>query len=129
LFISKALANELTIFGAKYANALSSGIKTGSSNDNEGFRQLQSNIEDWAIKKGIRPMFNKGKIGKHTYRNLAFLISKSIRQKGIPKRFGYQGSGFIQAVKVEMEKKITDIIFEGYKKDLEEKLEIITNKK
>ena len=128
-FTHKALADELTIFGARYAEALSSGIKTGTSGDVQGFKDMQLNIIKWAKMKGIKPKKARGVIKESDWKSLGFVMSRSIRKKGISKRFGYKGSGFIQSVKSELESKITDIIFQGYKKDLEEQLEIITNKK
>lgn len=127
-FTYEALGNELRLFGAKYANALSEGIKTGSQGKNEEFKQLQSNIIKWAKHKGIRPRDKKGRFSKN-WKSLGFVLARSIRQKGISKRFGYKGSGFISTVKKEMESTITDIIFQGYKKDLEEQLNNITNNK
>ena len=54
--------------------------------------------------------------------SMANAMAISIRRRGISKRFGYKGSGFIQEVKKSMESKISNIILEGYKKDLQEQL-------
>tara|TARA_R110000796_G_scaffold822_4_gene3176 strand:- start:1670 stop:2182 length:513 start_codon:yes stop_codon:yes gene_type:complete len=122
-----AAANELSIFASKYAGALSGGISTGGGSDAEGFKKMQSNLIKWAKMKGIRPQIRdkKGrfaKINDKSWKSLGFVLARSIRQRGLSKRFGYKGSGFIQEVKNSMESKITDMIMEGYKKDLQEQL-------
>lgn len=122
-----AAANELSIFASKYAGALSDGISTGGGSDAEGFKQMQSNIIKWAKIKGIRPQIRdkKGRFSKvndKSWRSLGFVLARSIRQRGLSKRFGYKGSGFMQEVKKSMESKITNMILEGYKKDLQEQL-------
>ena len=122
-FRYRVIKNELHLFGEEYANALSKGISTGSSGKEAEFEKMQLNIIKWAKIKGIRPQIRdkKGRFTKvtdRTWKSLGFVLSRSIRKKGISKRFGYKGSGFIQEVKNSMEKKITSIIEEGYKKDL-----------
>ena len=77
--------------------------------------------------KGIRPQVRdkKGRFQKvtdRTWKSLGYVLSRSIRRKGISKRFGYKGSGFITQVKSSMEKKLTSMILEGYKKDLLEQI-------
>ena len=126
-FTYSNVAEELNVYGKRYAKALSEGISTGGGGSKAGFEQLQSNIIKWAKIKGIRPQVRdkKGRFQKvtdRTWKSLGFVLARSIRKKGISKRFGYKGSGFIQEVKNSMEKKITSIITEGYKKDLLEQL-------
>ena len=126
-FDYSVVANELKVMSEKYAGALSEGISTSGSGDKAEFEKMQINIIKWAKMKGIRPQVRdkKGRFQKvtdRTWKSLGFVLSRSIRKKGISKRFGYKGSGFIQEVKTSMEKKITDIITEGYKKDLLEQI-------
>jgi len=126
-FDYSVVANELKVMSEKYAGALSEGISTSGSGDKAEFEKMQINIIKWAKIKGIRPQVRdkKGRFQKvtdRTWKSLGFVLSRSIRKKGISKRFGYKGSGFIQEVKTSMEKKITDIITEGYKKDLLEQI-------
>jgi folate-dependent tRNA-U54 methylase TrmFO/GidA len=126
-FDYSVVANELKVMSEKYAGALSEGISTNGSGDKAEFEKMQINIIKWAKIKGIRPQVRdkKGRFQKvtdRTWKSLGFVLSRSIRKKGISKRFGYKGSGFIQEVKTSMEKKITDIITEGYKKDLLEQI-------
>ena len=119
-FDYSVVANQLQIMSEKYAEALSEGVSKGNGN-RDAFNKKMINIEEWASKKGIVPRDKNGKFVKRTksaIRNMVFGISVSIGKKGISKRFGYEGSGFIQEVKNSMEKKITNIIEEGYKKDL-----------
>jgi hypothetical protein len=126
-FDYSVVANQLQVMSEKYAGALSEGISTGGSGNKAEFEKMQINIIKWAKAKGIRPQVRdkKGRFTKvtdRTWKSLGYVLSRSIRRKGISKRFGYKGSGFIQEVKTSMEKKITEIITEGYKKDLLEQI-------
>ena len=115
-----AAANELSVFASKYAGALSDGIKT-RGDANKSSEEFRNSIIKWAKSKGITPRRNKK--GRFTsYMSMANAMAISIRRRGISKRFGYKGSGFIQEVKKSMESKISNIILEGYKKDLQEQL-------
>ena len=119
----KAEITKLTIFAKEYAGALSKGISTGSSGDVAGGKLLKSNLIEWAKSKGMRPNFRtKGgqfkKVTENSWNKLGFVLSRSLREKGISKRFGYQGSGFIKTVQDQTEVKIMDIIMKGFKKDL-----------
>lgn len=126
-FDYSVVANELQVKAEKYAGALSEGISTGGSGDKAEFEKMQLNIIQWAKAKGIRPQVRdkKGRFQKvtdRTWKSLGYVLSRSIRRKGISKRFGYKGSGFITQVKSSMEKKLTSMILEGYKKDLIEQI-------
>ena len=126
-FDYSVVANDLQIMSEKYAGALSEGISTNGSGDKAEFEKMQINIIKWAKIKGIRPQVRdkKGRFKKvtdRTWKSLGYVLSRSIRRKGISKRFGYKGSGFITQVKSSMEKKLTSMILEGYKKDLLEQI-------
>jgi len=126
-FDYSVVANELQVKAEKYAGALSEGISTNGSGDKSDFERMQLNIIKWAKTKGIRPQVRdkKGRFQKvtdRTWKSLGYVLSRSIRRKGISKRFGYKGSGFITQVKSSMEKKLTSMILEGYKKDLIEQI-------
>ena len=126
-FDYSVVASELQVKAEKYAGALSEGISTGSSGKEAEFEKMQLNIIEWAKTKGIRPQVRdkKGrfqKVTSRTWKSLGYVLSRSIRRKGISKRFGYKGSGFITQVKSSMEKKLTSMILEGYKKDLLEQI-------
>ena len=96
--------NELYIFGEQYANALSDGIKTDSTY-NKSSEQFRKSIIDWAKSKGITP--KRDKKGRFTsYMSMANAITKSIRRKGISKRFGYEGSGFVKRVQEQTREQI-----------------------
>ena len=119
-FSYSAAANELSVFASKYAGALSGGIKT-RKDTNKSSEEFRNSIIKWAKSKGITPRRNKK--GRFTsYMSMASAIAISIRRRGVSERFGYKGSGFIQEVKKSMESKITNMILEGYKKDLQEQL-------
>lgn len=122
-FRYRVIANELHLFGEEYANALSKGISTRGGGSKEDFEQLQRNIIQWAKIKGIRPQIRdkKGRFTKvtdRTWKSLGYVLARSIRTRGISKRFGYKGSGFIQTVKSQMKKEVASIISAGYKKDI-----------
>jgi hypothetical protein len=126
-FDYSVVANELQVKAEKYAGALSEGVSTNGSGDKADFERMQLNIIKWAKIKGIRPQVRdkKGRFQKvtdRTWKSLGYVLSRSIRRKGISKRFGYKGSGFITQVKNSMEKKLTSMILEGYKKDLIEQI-------
>ena len=126
-FDYSVVANELQVKAEKYAGALSEGISTGGSGNKAEFEKMQLNIIQWAKTKGIRPQVRdkKGRfqnVTDRTWKSLGYVLSRSIRRKGISKRFGYKGSGFITQVKTSMEKKLTSMILEGYKKDLLEQI-------
>ena len=115
--------DELYIFAEQYANALSDGISTGGGSDKEGFNRLQSNIIRWAKIKGIRPQIRdkKGrfrKVSDNTWKSLGYVLARSIRRRGISKRFGYKGSGFISLVQEQTKEQIKTILKEGYRKDI-----------
>ena len=129
-FRYRVIKNELHLFGEEYANALSKGISTGGNGNKAEFEKMQRNIIQWAKIKGIRPQIRdrKGRFTKvtdRTWKSLGYVLSRSIRRKGISKRFGYKGSGFIQTVKEQTEKQIIEIISTGYKKDILAQLDTI----
>lgn len=119
-FDYSVVANELQVKAEKYAGALSGGIKT-RKDANKSSEEFRNSIIKWAKSKGITPRRNKK--GRFTsYISMANAMAISIRRKGISERFDYKGSGFITQVKSSMEKKLTSMILEGYKKDLQEQL-------
>ena len=129
-FRYRVIEDELHLFGEEYANALSKGISTAGSGSKKGFEQLQRNIVQWAKIKGIRPQIRdkKGRFTKvtdRTWKSLGYVLARSIRTKGISKRFGYKGSGFIQTVKQQTQEEIKEILSEGFRKDILAKLDTI----
>jgi hypothetical protein len=122
-FDYSVVANELQVMSEKYAGALSEGISTNGSGNKAEFEKMQINIIKWAKIKGIRPQVRdkKGRftnVTDRTWKSLGFVLSRSIRRKGISKRFGYKGSGFIQTVKEQTQKEIVEILSAGFKKDI-----------
>lgn len=114
--------NTVLIYGAKYTMALSDGIKNrNKSNSKTKFDKKLSNIREWANTKGITPRDAQGRLLPRTdrnMRNMAYFISRSIKEKGISKRFGYKGSGFFEKMTENTIIKVSDIISEAYKKDI-----------
>jgi hypothetical protein len=119
--------NELYIFGEQYANALSDGIKNKSNSKGVSPKFVDS-ILDWMKHKGIQPRDRKGRyvsIKSYTNRSIANAIARGIKKNGISKRFGYKGSGFIQAVQEETKEEIKRILKEGYRKDIAAQLKTL----
>jgi len=129
-FRYETTANNLAIFSAKYARALSDGIK----NKGKYNKEMSNNLASWARSKGMRPLFrdSKGrfrKVSESSFKSLGFVLARSIAGKsnarepknkkgGISKRFGYKGSGFFQTMEDQLKEQIRTILSESYKKDL-----------
>ena len=116
-FRYETTANNLAIFSAKYARALSDGISKKNPNYNKSSDEFRDSIIKWAKTKGITP--KRDKKGRFTsYMSMANAMAISIRRKGISERFGYQGSGFFQTMEDQLKEQIRTILSESYKKDL-----------
>ena len=129
-FDYSVVANELKVMSEKYAGALSEGISTGSSGKKAEFEKMQLNIIKWAKIKGIRPQVRdkKGRFTKvtdRTWKSLGYVLSRSIRRKGISERFNYKGRGFVKTVKQQTQKEIKEILSAGFKKDILARLDTI----
>ena len=112
--------NELYLFGKQYANALSDGIK--NKNNSKGVSsQFVDSILVWMRDRRIQPRDKKGRyvgIKSYTQRSIANAIARGIKKNGISKRYGYKGSGFIQAAQDQTREQIKTILKEGYRKDI-----------
>ena len=122
-FRYETTANNLAIFSAKYARALSDGISKKDPNYDKSSESFRDSIIDWAKTKGMRPQFRdkKGrftKVSDRSWNSLGHVLARSIRRKGISKRFGYKGSGFFQTMEDQLKEQIRTILSESYKKDL-----------
>ena len=117
----KVKGNIVTIEANRYIEALSGGIQK------KKFPNVDR-IKEWAKDKGLQPRDKKGRFLSRTDANmnkLAFVIGRSIRDKGISKRFGYQGSGFLEEIKKDVVNNVKDMIAEAYKLDIIVKLKEI----
>jgi len=125
----KVKGNIVEISANKYIGALSGGI------NKKKFPNVY-NILEWAKSKGLQPRGAKGRLLSRTDANMksmAFVISRSIagqspspdKKGGISKRFGYKGSGFLEEIKKDVVKNVTDMIAEAYKLDIIVKLKEI----
>ena len=113
--------NIVTIEANRYIEALSGGIQK------KKFPNI-GRIREWAKDRGLQPRDKKGRFLSRTDANmnkLAFVIGRSISEKGISKRFGYQGSGFLEEIKKDVVNNVTDMIAEAYKLDIIVKLKEI----
>ena len=121
----KVKGNIVTIEANRYIEALSGGIKNRGKGGKAEFESKVASIKEWARAKGITPR-NKNKSGRFISADkMAVAIAFGIRNKGISKRFGYQGSGFLEEVKKDVVKNVTDMIAEAYKLDIIVKLKEI----
>lgn len=117
----KVEGNTVTVEGNKYIGAISGGI------NKKKFPNVDR-IKQWAKDRGIQPRNNKGRFVARTDANmnsLAFVIGKSISERGISKRFGYKGSGFLEEMEKNVVKNVTEMIAEAYKLDIIVKLKEI----
>lgn len=121
--------NIVEVSALEYIGALSDGIHKKKFPN--GY-----NILEWAKSKGLQPRGAKGRLLSRTDANMksmAFVIARSIagqspspeKKGGISKRFGYQGSGFLEEIKKDVVKNVTDMIAEAYKLDIIVKLKEI----
>ena len=113
--------NIVEVSALEYIGAISDGIHKKKFPN--GY-----NILEWAKSRGLQPRGAKGRLLSRTDANMksmAFVIARSISEKGISKRFGYQGSGFLEEIKKDVVKNVTDMIAEAYKLDIIVKLKEI----
>lgn len=113
--------NIVEVSANKYIGAISGGIHK------KKFPNVH-NIREWAKSRGLQPRGKKGRLLSRTDANMnsmAFVIAKSISEKGISKRFGYKGSGFLDKMREGMVDKVVDMIAEAYKLDIIVKLKEI----
>ena len=120
----KVKDNIVEISANKYIEAISGGIKK-QNGSNEAFNEKVENIKAWARTKGIQPRGRNGKFvvrSDYNMNKMAWAIAKKIANKGISKRFGYKGSGFLEEMQKDVVKNVTDMIAEAYKLDIIVKL-------
>ena len=113
--------NIVEISALEYIGAISDGIHKKKFPN--GY-----NILKWAKDRGLQPRGAKGRLLSRTDANMksmAFVIARSISEKGISKRFGYKGRGFLEEIKKDVVKNVTDMIAEAYKLDIIVKLKEI----
>ena len=116
--------NVVTVEANKYIEAISGGIKNKGKGGKSEFDSKVASIKEWAKTKGIRPRSNKS--GRFiTAEKMAIAIAFSIRNRGISERFGYKGSGFLDELRSNVVKNVTDMIAEAYKLDIIVKLKEI----
>ena len=117
-----------------YAGTVDGGSRSASSKE-DGIRK-KDRIREWARMKGLRP-YRKTKAGGTKFvkitdasmKSMVYMISKSIRDKGTIKRFGYnKGSGIFDTVYKSISKKIGVEIGSAYSKDIQEELRETINK-
>ena len=72
-------------------------------------------IIEWASAKGIRPRSG-------SMRKMANAIARSIKKRGIIKRFSYGGSNIFDRVYKRLEERIGEDLTAAYAKDIKDKL-------
>jgi len=127
-FSYKREGNTVNVYGAKYTRAVSDGIKNRGGGDKASFNQKKSNIKEWLKNKKIPIYGSKGRFiprTEYNINNVAYLISKKIKDKGISERFGYSGSGFFEEMEKNTISKVSKLVADAYKLDIIVKLEEI----
>ena len=115
------------VANAPYAEILNSGTKKKGK-----LRPSIDSIVAWMKYKRISPYKklpnNSVKFVKHSkanYRRAAFLISRSIAENGVSKRFGYGGSNYIESAYKSLEKRIDGEVLEAYKNYVNKELQMV----
>lgn len=137
---SKSLKSKVTEDGfdissdVPYAGTIDGGSRSAQTKE-DGIRK-KDRIREWARMKGLRP-YRKTKSGGTKFvkitdasmKSMVYMISKTIREKGTIKRFGYnKGSGLFDTVYKSISKKIGVEIGSAYSKDIQEELRKTINK-
>ena len=135
-FEFRVIKNKLEIYAKAYAGALDRGITNKGKFSGEEF---QKRIIKWARYKGIRPRRVSGKysdqvrnkrtgrfsaIKDYHYKQMGFLIARSIANKGIIERFNYKGSGFMEEATKAFEEELNEVIATAIQKDVVKQIDI-----
>jgi len=144
--IKQTAISDKTVSSGEFANSFSAeligdeGISISSSSDHAGAviegaspakREMSKadkeekyrKLGEWARSKGMQPLLRnkKGrfkKVTKKSYRDLGYVLSRSIAKKGTIKRYDYKGSNILERVYKELETEIGAEITEAYREDL-----------
>jgi len=118
----------------KYSGTVDGGSRSARTKD-DGIAK-KDRIREWARMKGLRP-YRKTKAGGTKFvkitdasmKSMIYMISKTIREKGTIKRFGYnKGSGIFDTVYQSISKKVGVEIGSAYSKDIQEELRKMIDK-
>ena len=87
-------------------------------------------LGEWAKRKGMQPLMRdkKGRFKKVTdksYRDLGFVLSRSIAEKGIIERYKYKGSNLFERVYDELREVIGNEVADGFVEDIEKEIKIL----
>lgn len=110
------VGDEIDIVNTKYGKAVDEGSRPASQGSAKVSKAFIADILEWASLKGITP--DKG----GSMKGMAFAIAKTIKKRGVIKRFGNQGSKVFDRVYKRLEEQIGEDISEGYLKDIKNKL-------
>jgi len=118
--LSKSIGYELVngsidIVNTMYGKAIDEGSSPAKSGFDKVSKQYIDNIIEWASAKGIRPRSG-------SMRKMANAIARSIKKRGIIKRFNYSGSNVFDRVYKKLEDRIGADIMKAYTTDIENKL-------
>ena len=115
--------------GAVIEGASPAKREMSKADKEEKYRKLG----EWARSKGMQPLLRKSvkgkdgrykktgrfkKVTKKSYRDLGYVLSRSIAKKGTIKRYDYKGSNILERVYKELETEIGAEITEAYREDL-----------
>ena len=111
----KLIDGSIDIVNTMYGKAIDEGSRPSSMGSNLVSKAYIDNIIKWASAKGIRPRSG-------SMRKMANAIARSIKKRGIIKRFNYSGSNIFDRVYKRLEDRIGEDITAGYAQDIKNKL-------
>jgi len=117
---TKIVEGSIDVLNAKYGGAIDEGSRIAQSGYSKISKAYIKNIMDWANMKGVRP--DSGDTSLGAMRGMAFAIAKSIKKRGLIKRFGNTGAKVYDRVYKELEEQIGKDLMEGYAADIKEQL-------
>lgn len=104
----------LQVRGKKYIRAIDTGTPVEAAYKNP---PPTKKILSWVKKKGI-----KDPKGKMSQKRLAFIIAKTIKERGTIQRFGYKGTNLIKFVLNKNSEPLTEELFNVVKADIEKQI-------
>ncbi len=111
----RLIDGSIDIVNTIHGKAIDEGSNPSSMGSDKVSASYISNIMEWASAKGIRPRSG-------SMRKMANAIARSIKKRGIIKRFNYSGSNIFDRVYKKLEERIGVDIAAGYAQDIKNKL-------
>ena len=109
------IEGSIDIVNTMHGKAVDEGSSPSSLGSDKVSKDYIDNIIEWASAKGIRPRSG-------SMRKMANAIARSIKKRGIIKRFSYGGSNIFDRVYKRLEERIGEDLTAAYAKDIKDKL-------